>query len=428
MPTRPRHPHDRKNLLLLTLAVAFSVLCLAGLDRTLMRFMEARTRLPRTQHSLFKTTEFEYAVDLNAYGFRDGEFPPEPSDAPDTIRIAVVGDSFTYGSGVEEPDAWPRVLERILRSRGHRVRVINLGKPGAGPADYADTVFRMIPVVRPHILLAALLQGDDLAQMKAFHADPCAAKTARIDGPPRNTSFWGLVRSWAGLLVKSVLPHTLGYRWNKSHTQPRPLDLVWREMASEVLEKFNPEQRKRFLELDESVRDMFLEGNLNPALVQISVTDPRYLLETWDLESDRTSTLVASMVQCLSCIRTVCVEHGAFPVVVTVPYGAYADRNDYRSREKLGFMLLPEMLTADHADQAVARAAARAGIRWESVQDAFRLKAAEAPLFFQWDGHFNAQGHRAYAELVANRLEGMVQSTRFPEGQALPESEGPGTQ
>lgn len=67
---------------------------------------------------------------LNSFGLRGPPFPIEkPSGA---IRIAVVGDSFVFGSGVEEPDTLPAKLTSRLRDRfpAAMVEVLNLGVPG----------------------------------------------------------------------------------------------------------------------------------------------------------------------------------------------------------------------------------------------------------------------------------------------------------
>jgi len=46
---------------------------------------------------VYKTTEFEYNADVNSDGFRDVELSENTSADRDAIRIAVVGDSFTFG-------------------------------------------------------------------------------------------------------------------------------------------------------------------------------------------------------------------------------------------------------------------------------------------------------------------------------------------
>jgi lysophospholipase L1-like esterase len=59
---------------------------------------------------------------------RDQALPPARAGAH---TIYCIGDSFTYGQGVERSDAWPQVLARMLDADGERdVRVQTLAEPG----------------------------------------------------------------------------------------------------------------------------------------------------------------------------------------------------------------------------------------------------------------------------------------------------------
>src|SRR5258708_39969473 len=55
--------------------------------------------------------EFRY----NALRFRDAPLGPKP---PGVRRVMVLGDSFTEGQGVKEPDTYPRRLESLLNASG----------------------------------------------------------------------------------------------------------------------------------------------------------------------------------------------------------------------------------------------------------------------------------------------------------------------
>ena len=77
------------------------------------------------------TTE-SFFVDYrtNAHGFRGPEFSIEK--AAGELRIICMGDSHTYGEGVEESQTYPSRLEQIMKEAAgrRRVEVINMGVSG----------------------------------------------------------------------------------------------------------------------------------------------------------------------------------------------------------------------------------------------------------------------------------------------------------
>src|SRR5262245_30383490 len=80
--------------------------------------------------------EFRVPIAINSRGLRDRELAP--AKLPGTVRILVVGDSFTYGSGVAGEETYPKRLERLLPGRvGVRVEVINAGVSGYGTVHEA---------------------------------------------------------------------------------------------------------------------------------------------------------------------------------------------------------------------------------------------------------------------------------------------------
>jgi lysophospholipase L1-like esterase len=72
----------------------------------------------------------KWEVRLNADGFRAGEMSTTPS--PSTIRIACIGDSWTYGMPVGEDQTYPSRLASWLRKErpGAKYEVLNFGVLG----------------------------------------------------------------------------------------------------------------------------------------------------------------------------------------------------------------------------------------------------------------------------------------------------------
>lgn len=71
---------------------------------------------------------------LNAGGYTGPHYPPRPrAGLPGVWRVAVLGDSMTFGFGVRPDEAWPAALERQLNETpvsGTRIEVLNFGVPG----------------------------------------------------------------------------------------------------------------------------------------------------------------------------------------------------------------------------------------------------------------------------------------------------------
>jgi lysophospholipase L1-like esterase len=64
-------------------------------------------------------------VAINSKGLRDREIPYERT--PGTLRILMLGDSFTEGWGVALPDTFAKRLEQLYAARGVKAEVINAG-------------------------------------------------------------------------------------------------------------------------------------------------------------------------------------------------------------------------------------------------------------------------------------------------------------
>jgi acyl-CoA thioesterase-1 len=75
---------------------------------------------------------------------------PSRSEGAGATRIAFLGDSITAGYGVAADDAFPAVVETLLRERGREVEVVNAGVSGdtsAGGLERLDWVLRSDPDV-----------------------------------------------------------------------------------------------------------------------------------------------------------------------------------------------------------------------------------------------------------------------------------------
>jgi hypothetical protein len=104
---------------------------------------------------------------INSYGFRGPELKDKPS--PGTMRIVVLGDSFTFGQGVPYAASYPAVLQRQLASAGIAAEVLNFGVPGhSPPQSFALAKARVAPL-QPDLVLLSVFANDMSAAESYCH-------------------------------------------------------------------------------------------------------------------------------------------------------------------------------------------------------------------------------------------------------------------
>jgi hypothetical protein len=126
------------------LRFAFSLVVLAG------ALCVAEVGVRFTFRGLVEPTP---AVSLNSLGFRDREIGPKD---PHRYRIAVIGDSFTFGNGVEEPDRFSNLIQGYL---GSRYEVLNFGHPGNNLPEHLDEL-DLVLKMQPDFVLLQLYEND----------------------------------------------------------------------------------------------------------------------------------------------------------------------------------------------------------------------------------------------------------------------------
>jgi len=102
--------------------------------------------------------DFRYRVRINAMGFR-GKKLRSSAD----VRILLIGDSCTFGSGVDDDETFAFHLQRLLNEAGNeRVEVINAGVYGYGALQAKGLALRVWDAIKPDIVVFTHC-GNDFA-------------------------------------------------------------------------------------------------------------------------------------------------------------------------------------------------------------------------------------------------------------------------
>jgi lysophospholipase L1-like esterase len=122
-------------------------------------------------------------VQINDRGFRDNRASIPPKQ-PGEYRIIVLGDSFTFGPGVDYERLYTSRLQSLLQ-RGHpEVTVINLGVEGYNIIEYAAVLEEVGLSLAPDAVLLSLFPVND------FELDDYATHYAIAHGHPPAPAPW----------------------------------------------------------------------------------------------------------------------------------------------------------------------------------------------------------------------------------------------
>jgi hypothetical protein len=115
-------------------------------------------------------------VRINRDGFRGPDYPK--AKPPDTVRIAVLGDSYVEAMQVPEDKTFTAVAGRALADcaalKSKRVEAMNFGVDGYGTAQELVTLDRKVWAYAPDIVVLAIFLGNDIRNNSvALEGDQC---------------------------------------------------------------------------------------------------------------------------------------------------------------------------------------------------------------------------------------------------------------
>ncbi|MEZ6015412.1 MAG: SGNH/GDSL hydrolase family protein [Planctomycetota bacterium] len=119
----------------------------------------------------FSTTYTGVHVRINSSGYRGAEFP---APLPGVPRIALIGDSYVFGSGVDEQDTLGASLERALTEAGHPCQVLAFGVPGYTGLDTARVLESRVMEHQPDLVLYVNFANDIQLPIKYTSIPPDA--------------------------------------------------------------------------------------------------------------------------------------------------------------------------------------------------------------------------------------------------------------
>ena len=99
------------------------------------------------------TEEFDVRIEINSDGFRGRDWERK---RPQALRMLVLGDSETFGWGVDQENTFASLLAREHRDW----QVLNAGVSGYGTDQQLLLMKRLLPVVEPDLVICVFAYND----------------------------------------------------------------------------------------------------------------------------------------------------------------------------------------------------------------------------------------------------------------------------
>jgi hypothetical protein len=352
--------------------------------------------LPPHQVIQYQAQDFAFTSSTNRLGFRGPEFPVEKTLG--VLRIAVLGDSFVYGWGLDYEDTWPRVLEKCFARAGIQAEVANLATPGTNFAIMGGIAARAFPLLKPDVAIIAALQGDVVHR---FQSD--ARTVANEDGLTMSQRLAAVGMSV--LPSFSQLLQTAKDWITKREVKPASIiRREWKSRSENFLRNMDAAQRHRFERLDPETADRFLSGSMNIPLIVQSISNPELFVEA---AHDKSAIARATpvMSELFREIDSLAKQRNAKAktFVVAMPYAAYLGGEAAGVIRQVGFSV-PHVLAGERASESlIGDAATAAKLDFISMFPEFQSRAAR-DWFIPFDGHYSKKGAQVFSDILCRHL------------------------
>lgn len=315
---------------------------------------DAGYRLRSDYRNDVRVPEYRTLIVTDAQGYRVPADDPPP--APGASRILAIGDSFTFGVGVQAEDAFPEILERDLGERWPGAWTVrNGGVGGYGPLRSAHHLFASQGAWRPDVVVHLLYVGNDLEdpRPRTFRTDPVVR-----DGRMVTSGHHPLLRMRSYLRTHSHL-----YAFVRQH--------AYGLYVATGLAK----------------RSQYLDP------MGLREWPERVVMESWPAGREA-----------IESIRDWCHANGARYLVALAPTRWQVDEESWR-RYRDAWAREDDAFERDRAQRIVRTELIEAGVEVLDLLPALREASTTGNrLYFRRDTHWTPRGHLVAARAVEERL------------------------
>jgi hypothetical protein len=157
------------------------------------------------------TGEFAFRFSTNAQGLRCDHDLVSPKP-PGRVRCLVVGDSVTFGYGVDQGETFSDHAQRALDPPGDRIEVINAGFASGYTFDTEFLFTREVAGSwQPDVVVVGVCLSNDLSDLSTTRWNVADGKLVSAEKQNDWVPLWVKKSALVNLLVKGVAPRVVSW-------------------------------------------------------------------------------------------------------------------------------------------------------------------------------------------------------------------------
>jgi len=400
-------------------------------------------------------TSFNVMVKTNSQGLR--EIHEIKSKKPGVYRIALVGDSMTFGWGIENNETMSRQLTKHLtETMGlQNVEVINFGIPGTGPYQYYRVINKYVREVEADLVITNVLMANDThMRVPISYMDDNETKDIlkkmitdgnKEDEDPehewRNSFIWKFsVFRFAIRVINKLNGIDINYHgvmWAGPDSSTRGTSKSTSQENSQKEKRQAESKKKTSCELylitsrlclqtfrselksdrsrgyfDWMLQNDYIEKACNcfgedPANIEAKIKYVDIIQDLMVPDGKRSEEIYShyrAVLMQLEHIQKTVLSFGAKSLVVFLPQGWVVDKRSM-ARDTKENIFVQEMLENTVESDFLIQESQKMGIMTESALDEVRKHALdEKSLFLPGDYHPSAQGNMVYVKWLSEKI------------------------
>ncbi len=321
--------------------------------------------------------DFDIPFTLNNKGMRG------PSDYvydknKDTFRVAILGDSFTFGMGVDSRQTASVILNKLLNSSGkNRYEALNFGVCSYSPL--LEYIYLTHEAVKYNPDLVVLMLDESDVQDDYFYEPHIVrdreGNIAGCDPMVRN----GRADIWEWCLKHSRLLYILDQKMFESLRKVQAIGF-----GNYIKNKLRKKRNKQEIILNKDIDNV----RFDKFIMHREGKNKDVVMRHWS----RTANYIKMIKEYLD-------RKGIRMVLVVYPYGHQVSENQWAKGRSYWAFERNKVYDPTEGFNIIADFARLNNIDFINLYSAFRLHKDE-PLFFNTDGHWTVRAHEVAADAI----------------------------